>query len=125
MKRRASATIIMLACVVVVGVALAGAGFSEVLDVDRRFVLVGVVLGHRAGPIAVIEDRHTGQDALYRVGDLIEGAAVVAITADRAVLRAGELEVELRLAASPPQRDGPARFVPPRASRSRLDRFRR
>lgn len=102
--------------VIAVSVALADAGFAGAAggDVAGRLVLVGVVLGHPGGPIAVIEDGNTGREALYHVGDPIEGAAVVAITADRAVLKAGGQAVELRLAASRPRGDRPARFVPPR-----------
>lgn len=82
-------------------------------ELTSTFVLVGVVLGHRAGPLAVIENRQTGRESMYRLGDRLEGAAVVAITADRTVLRVGQEDVELRLSVSRPAVRRPARVVPP------------
>ncbi len=116
-----------LAGVATLWVALVGAGPIPAAtgDIVRQLVLVGIVLGHRAGPLAVIEDKRTGRDGWYHVGDAVAGAAVIAITADRAVLRSAGQNVELRLAASRSGRGHPARLapVPPRPrSRSPLGR---
>lgn len=82
-------------------------------ELTSTFALVGVVLGHRAGPLAVIENLQTGRESMYRLGDRLEEAAVVAITADRTVLRIGHEQVELRLSASRPTVRRRARVVPP------------
>jgi hypothetical protein len=77
-------------------------------DLAQRLVLVGVVLADPDEPIAVIADRRTREEALYHAGDTVQGAVVVAVTADRAVLRTGGDDVELRLAITPRPSSGPA-----------------
>jgi hypothetical protein len=112
--------ITVLAGVVVFSVALAGAAWAQGPDpFAQHLVLVGVVLGRPDGPMAVVKDRRTGKEALYHVGDRIEDATLLTVTADRAVVRAGGRSVELRLAASgrhdvPAVRTPPRRIVPPR-----------
>jgi type II secretory pathway component PulC len=93
---------------------LAGVARAESPDaVARHLVLVGVVLGRGDGPIAVVEDRRTGKEALYRVGDRIQDVTLLAVAADRVILRAGGQDVELRLAASARSNPVPAVVTPP------------
>lgn len=81
----------------------------------QRFVLVGVVLGRADGPMAALKDRRTGRDALYRVGDQIQDVTLLAVASDRAVVRAGGRDIELRLAASKRGSDVPTVVrAPPR-----------
>jgi hypothetical protein len=79
----------------------------------QQLVLVGVVLGRSDGPMAIVKDRRTGKEALYRIGDQIQDLTLLAVAADRAVLRAGRQDIELRLAASPRGGDVPVAVTPP------------
>lgn len=92
-----------------------GAAWGQGATVDSapRFLLVGVVLGRPDGPMAVLKDRRTGRDALYRVGDRIQDATLLAVATDRAILRAGGRDTELRLAASRRGGDVPIAVTPP------------
>jgi len=109
-------TIRALARVVVLAIALAGVAWAEASAQTGvpPLVLVGVVLGRPDGAIAVVRDRRTGKEALYHVGDRIQDVTVLAVLADRAVLRAGGQDVELRLAASPRGNDVPTVLAPRR-----------
>jgi hypothetical protein len=93
---------------------LAGPAWAQGPTVDSapRFVLVGVVLGRSDGPMAVLKDRRTGREALYHVGDQVQDVTLLAVAADRAVLRTGARDVELRLATSQRGSDLPLAVTP-------------
>jgi hypothetical protein len=92
-----------------------GAAWAQEPPVNsaQQFVLVGVVLGRSDGPMAVVKDRRTGREAPYHVGDEIQDVTLLAVAADRAVLRAGGHDIELRLATSPRGGDVPVAVTSP------------
>ena len=110
-----TATISVLIGLFGISMLLAGTASAQGPSVDsaQRFVLVGVVLGRSNGPMAVVKDRQTGREALYHVGDQIQDVTLLAVTADRVVLRAGQGDIELRLATSQRSSDVPTAVTPP------------
>lgn len=63
--------------------------------------LVGLIVREGGAPIAVIEDRRSKKQGLYKVGALVGGGRLARILEDRIVLVFTDGEVELRLAGTP------------------------
>lgn len=68
---------------------------------DADLALVGVVVRQDGQPLAIIEDRGTRKQTLYKLGALVRGGRVTSIAEDRVVLTFTGGDVELRLATSP------------------------
>lgn len=87
-------------------------------------VLIGLILREGQEGIAVIENRKTKQQRLYRVGAVVAGARLTEILPDRVKLSFQGREVEVRLAGTPgataprpaaavsPEQPTPPRIVP-------------
>jgi hypothetical protein len=105
----------------VVACAFTGAATAHAADAGEvdRLILVGVVLGAEDDAIAVIENQRTGGQRLYHVGEQVGALVVLAIKPDRAVLRGGDEQVELRLATARRTTTPVVRRAPPRAPFSR------
>jgi hypothetical protein len=110
-----SASCLVVAC------ALTGAATAHAADPGEvdRLILVGVVLGAEDDAIAVIENQTTGGQRLYHVGEQVGSLVVLAIKPDRAVLRGGDKQVELRLATARRTTTPVVRRAPPLAPFSR------
>lgn len=72
---------------------------------DADLALVGVIVREEGVPLAIIEDRQSKRQGVYKVGALVRGARVTRILEDRVVLTFADEEVELRLAGA--TGDGP------------------
>lgn len=80
--------------------------------------LIGLIIREGADGIAIIEDRRTRRQGLYRVGAMIGGGRLTEILPDRVTLVFVDGEVELRLAGTPaegtsaPPPSGPVVVIP-------------
>lgn len=92
---------------------------AEGLRKASDLALIGLIIREGAEGIAVIEDRRTKRQGLYRVGALVGGGRLTEILPDRVKLAFNDGEVELRLAGTPggaapvPPPPGPLVVVPP------------
>lgn len=82
---------------------------AEGLRRASDLALIGLIIREGAEGIAVIEDRRTKRQSLYRVGALVGGGRLREILPDRVKLAFSDGEIELRLAGTP----GVAASAPP------------
>ncbi|HRU07147.1 MAG TPA: type II secretion system protein N, partial [Candidatus Brocadiia bacterium] len=90
---------------------LAAGGAPEAKPAPLRLRLVGTIAGPPDFARAVIEDLSLKTQDMYRIGAVIQGAAIVGIERNRVVLNVGgrkeTLEVSLTADAGPPPVAGP------------------
>jgi hypothetical protein len=92
----AESTCFLIVVLIVLSVCRVGVAEAEQLR------LYGVVLGAEGGGVAYLGDPQTGRVRGFRVGEVVGNQQVVAIAADRVVLRDGSDTVELRLSGGSP-----------------------
>ena len=89
--------IIMALCLVAFPGNPAVAGEPERASTDLDLVLIGTVLNDPGNSMAIIQVGDTGEQALYRLDDVVEGGRVTKILSDSITLTFAETEVELDL----------------------------
>jgi type II secretory pathway component PulC len=116
MRKRFCLTLAICLVALPIGVAIAGAlvtasqSAAANLPQEPELLLLGtVVLPDPGDPIAIIQVGDPGEQALYRLGDVVEGGRLISILTDSVTLAFADIEVHLRLNAG----TGGSPAVPP------------
>lgn len=112
--RRVGSAVALVVAAALAGTAVRAGGQEGSSQRAADLVLVGTILRESGAAVAIIEDKRTKKQAVYRLGAAVGGGRIAQILPDRVVIGFGDDQVvELRLATTP--QTGPV--APPPAGR--------